>query len=235
MSTEPILLTTQKQYILRRAARVAGAISRSGGLRIAKTAGWNKSGMNNMIGALMSNAIEELQQERHAQYRYEALLSKKFEFGGTEANKDICAICLDRKISSNTGMARPCMHRFACDECSVHFTSNGSMCPICRMAIEVMDSPNDSDSKVFTIDADVVLLAMGFLGPVKKGLLEELGVELDARGNVKTDEKTRMTSIPGVFAAGDMRRGQSLVVWAINEGRTAAEGVHQFLAAESRI
>lgn len=81
----------------------------------------------------------------------------------------------------------------------------------------------------FTIEADLVLLAMGFLGPVKNGLIDELKVDLDERGNVKTDGR-RMTSVPGVFAAGDMRRGQSLVVWAINEGRTAAEHVHAYLA-----
>ncbi len=69
---------------------------------------------------------------------------------------------------------------------------------------------------------------MGFLGPVKKGMLEELKVELDGRGNVKTD-KNYMTSIKGVFAAGDMRRGQSLVVWAINEGRNAAIAVNKWL------
>jgi glutamate synthase (NADPH/NADH) small chain len=83
----------------------------------------------------------------------------------------------------------------------------------------------------FTVDCDLVLLALGFLGPVKKGMLEELGVVLDERSNVKTNEN-RMTSVPGVFAAGDMRRGQSLVVWAINEGRAAAEGVHRYLTAE---
>ncbi len=80
----------------------------------------------------------------------------------------------------------------------------------------------------FEIDADLVLLAMGFLGPVKTGLIEELGVELTERGNVKADGN-KMTSIPGVFVAGDMTRGQSLVVWAINEGRAAAEGVHKYL------
>jgi glutamate synthase (NADPH/NADH) small chain len=81
-------------------------------------------------------------------------------------------------------------------------------------------------------EADLVLLAMGFLGPVKKGLLEEFGVDMDERGNVKTGVN-KMTNIPGVFAAGDMRRGQSLVVWAIQEGRSAAEGVHQYLSQQS--
>jgi glutamate synthase (NADPH/NADH) small chain len=86
----------------------------------------------------------------------------------------------------------------------------------------------------FEIKADLVLLAMGFLGPQKNGLLGELGVELTDRGNVKADAH-KMTSTPGVFTAGDMTRGQSLVVWAIQEGRKAAEGVHRFLMAASQV
>jgi glutamate synthase (NADPH/NADH) small chain len=86
----------------------------------------------------------------------------------------------------------------------------------------------------FTLDADLVLIAMGFLGPVKNGMLETLGVKLDARGNVETDAN-HMTSVPGVFAAGDMRRGQSLVVWAIAEGRNAAQGIDKFLMGETRL
>ena len=78
--------------------------------------------------------------------------------------------------------------------------------------------------------ADLVLLAMGFTGPVKNGLLDDLGVEYDPRGNIKTNENY-MSSIPGIFAAGDTRRGQSLVVWAIAEGRRAAESVTQYLRA----
>lgn len=77
-------------------------------------------------------------------------------------------------------------------------------------------------------DADLVLLAMGFTGPVRNGMIEQLGVALDQRGNVACDA-SYMSSVPGVFAAGDMRRGQSLVVWAISEGRKAAEGVDQWL------
>jgi glutamate synthase (NADPH/NADH) small chain len=80
----------------------------------------------------------------------------------------------------------------------------------------------------FTLDADLVLIAMGFLGPVRNGMLEQLGVLLDARGNVATDENA-MSSLPGVFATGDMRRGQSLVVWAIAEGRRTAAGVDLYL------
>jgi glutamate synthase (NADPH) small chain len=80
----------------------------------------------------------------------------------------------------------------------------------------------------YTLDVDLVLLAMGFLGPVRNGLLDQLEVKLDARGNVSTND-SYMTSVDGVFAAGDMRRGQSLVVWAIAEGRKAAKGIDQFL------
>jgi glutamate synthase (NADPH/NADH) small chain len=82
----------------------------------------------------------------------------------------------------------------------------------------------------FTLDADLVLLAMGFTGPVKNGMIDQLGLALDARGNVAADTNY-MASVPGVFAAGDMRRGQSLVVWAIAEGRKAAEGIDRFLRA----
>ncbi|MCX6605485.1 MAG: glutamate synthase subunit beta [Acidobacteria bacterium] len=83
-------------------------------------------------------------------------------------------------------------------------------------------------------DAELVLLAMGFLGPVKGGMIDQLGVDLDGRGNVKCNEQY-MSSVPGVFAAGDMRRGQSLVVWAIAEGRKAARGVDQWLMGESKL
>jgi glutamate synthase (NADPH/NADH) small chain len=86
----------------------------------------------------------------------------------------------------------------------------------------------------FEMDVDLVLLAMGFTGPVRGGLLEELGVALDARGNVATDERY-MSSEPGVFAAGDTRRGQSLVVWAIAEGRKAARRVDEFLMGTSKL
>ncbi len=80
----------------------------------------------------------------------------------------------------------------------------------------------------FEMDVDLVLLALGFLHPVHEGMLDGLGVELDRRGNVKVDD-TRMTSVPGVFAAGDMSRGQSLVVWAIAEGREAAHYIDRYL------
>ena len=83
------------------------------------------------------------------------------------------------------------------------------------------------------IPCDLALLAMGFLGPEKPGMLEQLGVELDGRGNVIADPKTWMTSVKGVFTAGDMQRGQSLIVWAIAEGRSAAAGVDEYLMGSS--
>ncbi len=79
-----------------------------------------------------------------------------------------------------------------------------------------------------TYKADLVLFAMGFVGPEKKGLLDGLGVELDRMGNVKSDA-SRQTSVPKVFTAGDMTRGQSLIVWAIAEGRHAAAAIDEFL------
>ncbi len=82
--------------------------------------------------------------------------------------------------------------------------------------------------------ADLVLLAMGFAGPEKKGMLEEFGVELDPMGNVKSDAHKR-TSVPKVFTAGDMTRGQSLIVWAIAEGRHAARSIDEFLMGSSEL
>ncbi len=87
----------------------------------------------------------------------------------------------------------------------------------------------------FILETELVLLALGFLGPVKNGMIEQLGLNLDARSNIATDANY-MSSVPGVFAAGDMRRGQSLVVWAISEGRRkAARGVDQYLMGSSSL
>jgi glutamate synthase (NADPH/NADH) small chain len=89
-------------------------------------------------------------------------------------------------------------------------------------------SPREVPGTEKTWPAQLVLLAMGFLGPEKRGAVEQLGLELDPRGNVKCNSDY-VTSVPGVFAAGDMRRGQSLVVWAIHEGREAARAVDKHL------
>lgn len=85
----------------------------------------------------------------------------------------------------------------------------------------------------FTIEADLVLLAMGFVHPEKPGIVEQLGLELDPRGNIRVDPKTFQTSVPGVFAAGDCQRGQSLVVWGIADGRKAARGIDMMLVGSS--
>ncbi|HTM46971.1 MAG TPA: glutamate synthase subunit beta [Polyangiaceae bacterium] len=86
----------------------------------------------------------------------------------------------------------------------------------------------------FFVDADLVLLAMGFIHPEHGGMLDQLGVNLNARGNVAVDQNF-MTNVPGVFAAGDMQRGQSLVVWAIADGRKAARGIDQYLVGQSTL
>jgi glutamate synthase (NADPH/NADH) small chain len=86
----------------------------------------------------------------------------------------------------------------------------------------------------FTLEVDLVLLAMGFTGPVRHGMIEQLAVQLDARGNVATDENYA-SSVAGVFAAGDTRRGQSLVVWAISEGRKAARAIDLSLMSRTHL
>jgi len=91
------------------------------------------------------------------------------------------------------------------------------------------------DGSEFELPADLVLLAMGFVNPVHDGILKDLSVSLDARGNVKADTKAYQTNRWKVFSAGDMRRGQSLVVWAIREGRQAARSIDEFLMGSSTL
>jgi glutamate synthase (NADPH/NADH) small chain len=93
----------------------------------------------------------------------------------------------------------------------------------------------DVPGSEFTLQADLVLLAMGFVGPRTAGLVEQAGVELDARGNVKAPLTNYQTSKAKIFSCGDMRRGQSLVVWAIREGRQCARGVDEFLMGSSEL
>ncbi len=87
----------------------------------------------------------------------------------------------------------------------------------------------------FELEAELVLLAMGFVHPVHEGMIKTLGLELDQRGNVKADTERYQTSRPKIFAAGDMRRGQSLVVWAIREGRQCAHAIDKFLMGETSL
>ncbi len=94
-------------------------------------------------------------------------------------------------------------------------------------------TPVEIPGSEFTLKADLVLLAMGYIHPVHEGRLKDCGVAFDARGNVAADDTRYATSVPKVFTAGDMRRGQSLVVWAIREGRQCARAVDEFLMGSS--
>ncbi|MBX3509059.1 glutamate synthase subunit beta [Parvibaculum sp.] len=101
--------------------------------------------------------------------------------------------------------------------------------------VRVDDKMQPIEGSEFELKADLVLLAMGFVHPVHEGMLQELGVQLDPRGNVAADTATYKSNLDKVFAAGDMRRGQSLVVWAIREGRQAAREVDLFLMGETKL
>jgi glutamate synthase (NADPH/NADH) small chain len=94
---------------------------------------------------------------------------------------------------------------------------------------------HDVPNTEFVLKADLVLFAMGYMHPVHRGMLDALGVAYDARGNVNADTDTYRTSVSKVFAAGDTRRGQSLVVWAIREGRQCARAVDEFLMGVSEL
>ena len=117
--------------------------------------------------------------------------------------------------------------RFAGDE-------NGRVKELHGVRVEPPPKFDPIPGTEFALEVELVLLAMGFVGPVKTGLLDQLGLRLDARGNVATDGNY-MTSVRGVFAAGDMHRGQSLVVWAIAEGRKAASAIDQYLMGKTRL
>jgi glutamate synthase (NADPH/NADH) small chain len=116
---------------------------------------------------------------------------------------------------------------------TVRFLGEGTVEGIELVDVEMVDGrfrPIEGTTRV--LSAQLVLLAMGFIGAQREGLLEQLGVEMDARGNVARDAGWT-TNVPGVFVAGDMGRGQSLIVWAIAEGRSAAEAVDRFLMGSS--
>jgi glutamate synthase (NADPH/NADH) small chain len=115
---------------------------------------------------------------------------------------------------------------------TTHFTgdSHGNVAQLHGLRVGPAPKCERIAGTEFTMDVDLVLLAMGFTGPVKAGTVEQLGVKLDARTNIAASDQDYQTSVPGVFAAGDARRGQSLVVWAIAEGRRAAESVNRYLS-----
>ncbi len=127
------------------------------------------------------------------------------------------AVMTKRFIGDGAGLKRLLCSR-------VEFQKDSMGCPAVK---EIQGSD-------FEIEADIAVLALGFLHPEKGGLVEGLGLELDSRGNIKTDNEF-MSSQKGVFAAGDCRRGQSLVVWAISEGRRAAYNIDKFLMGQSRL
>ena len=118
--------------------------------------------------------------------------------------------------------------------------SNGRVERLQAVRVSVEQSPagrfriDEIPGTEFEMEVDLVLLAMGFLGPERDGMVAQLGVELNERGNVAADA-TRMTSVKGVFAAGDMARGQSLIVWAIQEGRVAARGIDKYLMGSTEL
>ena len=98
--------------------------------------------------------------------------------------------------------------------------------------IRVNDKMTPIPNSNFQLKADLILLAMGFLHPIHHGMIEDLNLDLDERGNVKADSKNYMTSKDKIFSAGDMRRGESLVVWAIREGRQCASSVDFYLSGK---
>jgi len=114
--------------------------------------------------------------------------------------------------------------------------ANGKVKALSACRVEWKDGKlHDVPGTEFELKADLVLFAMGYLHPVQTGMLDELGLKYDARGNVAADTDTYQTSLPKVFAAGDTRRGQSLVVWAIREGRQCARSVDEFLMGRSEL
>jgi glutamate synthase (NADPH/NADH) small chain len=112
------------------------------------------------------------------------------------------------------------------------FTGNGNVQQLHGVRVGPPPKFEPIPGTEFTMEADLVLIAMGFVGPIRNGMIDELGVKLDSRGNVATDQ-SNMSSEPGVFAAGDMRRGQSLVVSAIAEGRKTAASVDAYLKTKA--
>jgi glutamate synthase (NADPH/NADH) small chain len=113
------------------------------------------------------------------------------------------------------------------------FGENGSVKEL--RCVHLNEKGQPIDNSVFPLRAELVLLAMGFVGPVKSGLLGQTAVDLDPRGNVAADTKSYKASREKIFACGDMRRGQSLIVWAIREGRQCAAAVDEYLMGETNL
>ncbi|HZZ86789.1 MAG TPA: glutamate synthase subunit beta [Caulobacteraceae bacterium] len=143
------------------------------------------------------------------------------------------------KLRTSSSQEEGCERDFAVT--TVRAVGNGTVQALECARVEWTPGPDGrtqmsiAPDTAFTLPADLVLLAMGFTGPRQTGVVEQSGVALDARGNVKADTDDYRSSAPRIFACGDMRRGQSLVVWAIREGRQCARAVDEFLMGESQL
>lgn len=137
------------------------------------------------------------------------------------------------KLRTSSSQEEGCDRDWSVSTKSIEADENGKVSKInlVRLDAKMQEIPGSE----FQLKADLVLLAMGFVHPVQEGMLKELGLDLDQRSNVKADTNNYQTSIEKVFAAGDMRRGQSLVVWAIREGRQAARAVDEYLMGHSEL
>jgi len=142
------------------------------------------------------------------------------------------------KMRTSTSQEEGCERLFSVATKEFVSDQNGNLKAIKCIKVEWQQDENDAwqmsevAGSEFELKADIATLAMGFVHPVHEGMLQELGVELDARGNVKGETEgyqAYSTSLEKVFAAGDMRRGQSLVVWAIREGRQCAHSIDEYL------
>jgi glutamate synthase (NADPH/NADH) small chain len=133
------------------------------------------------------------------------------------------------KFRTSTSQAEGVERQFACATLAIVGENHVAGVACARVDDERRPLPGTE----FTIEAELVLIAIGFAGPHEQGLLEQLPLERDRRTNVKADTESYRTSNPKVFAAGDMRKGQSLVVWAIREGRQAARAIDLHLRGES--
>jgi len=135
-----------------------------------------------------------------------------------------------QKLRTSTSHEEGCERRWSVGTTAFKGDANGNLVSMDCAEVENFKPIPGTE---FVLEADLVLLAMGFLHPVHEGMLTQLGVAFDKRGNVLADTDGYRTSVDKVFAAGDMRRGQSLVVWAIREGRQAARAVDEYLMGAS--
>jgi glutamate synthase (NADPH/NADH) small chain len=136
------------------------------------------------------------------------------------------------KFRTSSSQAEGAQREFSCATLAIE-GKNGKVTGV--KCAKVNEKREPLPGTEFIIKADLVLIAIGFAGPLEEGLLQELNIERDRRSNVRANTDDYKTSAPKVFAAGDIRKGQSLVVWAIREGRQAARAIDEFLMGESEL